>query len=644
MERYLYSDLASQTSVRFVRLMPGSDNDIYCELFESNVSDIAFIALSYSWGGQSLDKHITITTSDSEKELGITSNLFDALWHLRHPSEQVVLWADAICINQDNVLERNHQVRMIANIYRGADRLIIWLGKDDESTTVAINLIKMLAPYAAERASTAIVTRRILPGEWQRLRTYLQRDWFERMWVIQELVLGLKMSGSNATVVKCGTHTISWACLVSACRWARDNYPAELRTPERAALTNALQKGFERVLFLHDMAIKESSLESSPKSLEDWARWMTSNLPIVRSRKATDSRDKLFALYGICDGGEDAVPDYTLSVSQVYHDFARRSLMVLHSVDILHEVDYPANPGGCSWVPDWKRELNRTSFRARDDFNASPDQLTMLGEVAGYIDIPVRDGAKSLYLPAIVVDEVVFTTDVLTTTRLNESWPDGDSEPFLVSIWSLIEKLAQAQGKEFSFDDFAKTIITNAHYQTSEELIADATLFWDGICNQRVGQERFRFNELRRVLEASRESASRKKLRGLRLTSSLSFLAVISRMMKSGGVRPTMWVREPSNRVMAPSSRTYRDLIQKWAKGRVFFTTAKGHMGLGVPGCSKGDRVAVLSTGRTPFILRPVDSPRNALEFNLVGDAYVHGMMNWEKYGYYPSWQHIHLR
>jgi hypothetical protein len=40
------------------------------------------------------------------------------------------LWTNVLSIEQDNPLERNHQVRLMGDIYSGAKHVIAWLGYD----------------------------------------------------------------------------------------------------------------------------------------------------------------------------------------------------------------------------------------------------------------------------------------------------------------------------------------------------------------------------------------------------------------------------------------------------------------------------------------------------------------------------------
>ncbi|KAK4169651.1 heterokaryon incompatibility [Cladorrhinum sp. PSN259] len=59
----------------------------------------------------------------------ITANLFSALQHLRHVSENRVLWADAVCINQEDVDKKTVQVALMGTIYSTCTRVLIWLGE-----------------------------------------------------------------------------------------------------------------------------------------------------------------------------------------------------------------------------------------------------------------------------------------------------------------------------------------------------------------------------------------------------------------------------------------------------------------------------------------------------------------------------------
>ena len=93
------------------------------------------------------------------------------------------------------------------------------MGKEDAFINVAVKFIATVAAYNINEQShtkTAIITR-VIHEEWQAFRRYLERNWFQRMWVVQELVLGLKISGPNATQVLCGPNAVLWVELIYVC-------------------------------------------------------------------------------------------------------------------------------------------------------------------------------------------------------------------------------------------------------------------------------------------------------------------------------------------------------------------------------------------------------------------------------------------
>ncbi|KAF2024588.1 HET-domain-containing protein, partial [Setomelanomma holmii] len=86
--------------------------------------DLDCTTLSYVWGNSRFPKAISCNNTD----FLLTRNLYSALYHLRKPDQDLMLWIDAICINQENDDEKAEQVRRMGEIYRRARETIIWLG------------------------------------------------------------------------------------------------------------------------------------------------------------------------------------------------------------------------------------------------------------------------------------------------------------------------------------------------------------------------------------------------------------------------------------------------------------------------------------------------------------------------------------
>ena len=67
----------------------------------------------------------------------MTRNLAEALQYLRYENRPCVLWIDAICVDQNNIPERGHQVVRMAAIYPQASRVVVWLGPERDDSALA---------------------------------------------------------------------------------------------------------------------------------------------------------------------------------------------------------------------------------------------------------------------------------------------------------------------------------------------------------------------------------------------------------------------------------------------------------------------------------------------------------------------------
>ena len=128
--RYTYESLQDQPSntIRLISLKPGDKNDtIRCDLTTVQLSrSFKYSALSYVWGEQQRSLIILV----NGKTLRIGVNLWYFLKRIRHPVLGIRIWTDAICINQQDLNERGHQVRLMGDIYRNAYTVFAWLGED----------------------------------------------------------------------------------------------------------------------------------------------------------------------------------------------------------------------------------------------------------------------------------------------------------------------------------------------------------------------------------------------------------------------------------------------------------------------------------------------------------------------------------
>jgi hypothetical protein len=116
----------TQKHIRLFELYPGSPSEkLTGRVFVASLHDPPpYAAVSYVWGNQF--EAYSIALNDGAP-LRIGRNLHNALRDLRHPSQKVVLWTDAICIQQHSEAEQSHQVQMMAQIYSRARSVRAWI-------------------------------------------------------------------------------------------------------------------------------------------------------------------------------------------------------------------------------------------------------------------------------------------------------------------------------------------------------------------------------------------------------------------------------------------------------------------------------------------------------------------------------------
>ncbi|KAI0431674.1 heterokaryon incompatibility protein-domain-containing protein [Xylaria sp. FL1042] len=193
----------STDQVRVVELLPGTgDNPIMCNLKVCTIDNIEE-ALSYVWGQKEHEGSILV----DQQSFRLTQNLYDILCGLRYPDTVRTLWIDAICIDQSNVQERTHQVRLMRHIYSKAQKTIIWL-HDNKKPPDDPDEVKYSTPLPSGFGGTtmneydlASILREIQQHEdstWNKkklalfymlyrcLKEILSHEWWNRIWTLQE--------------------------------------------------------------------------------------------------------------------------------------------------------------------------------------------------------------------------------------------------------------------------------------------------------------------------------------------------------------------------------------------------------------------------------------------------------------------------
>ncbi|MCJ1288156.1 hypothetical protein MMC26_007511 [Xylographa opegraphella] len=307
-----------------------------------------FEALSYTWGLP--DRTAEITVHDDglrTSTLAITHNLATALPYLRHEHEDRVLWVDAICINQDDLVEKSDQVARMADIYSHAELVITWLGPESEDSGRALTLLDSLGSrirvdwVAQAMHSLAEDDRnladRALPlpystAEHSAVYKLFCRSWFERIWIRQEIQLATK------AVLVCGRSTISWSSFRNA-----------VFCLSRKPMIENVPAFSTRVDFVEDLVDYGESYTAL-----GWIIYQT------RHCKCSEPKDRVYAVLGLLHEYDRErwtfKPDYTSTTCQVYENASFSYMEAFGDLDLLRQCDLGNRSTGLelpTWVPDW---------------------------------------------------------------------------------------------------------------------------------------------------------------------------------------------------------------------------------------------------------------------------------------------------
>ncbi|KAF9873159.1 ankyrin and het domain-containing protein [Colletotrichum karsti] len=340
--RYVHARL-DEGYFRQLHLLPGRDGEeVRVKLTTVSIDDPApYHAVSYAWGD--LRDHAYITCDDGEMQ--ITRTLFEALKRWRRPDEEFVLWADSICIDQQNTQEKTHQIARMTEIYSRAASVLIWLGSDDKDLDGVTELVEEALGFIPEvvddpkknRESAELLgqrnTERFDEGksttkgmDWKPLRSLLNHSWFERKWVYQEAVLNEK------TVLYCGKLEMPFESVAElALRMATFGIQA---LPNDGSLTDRTVAFIPGRLYnLSLMRLSHWYRGKKPVTLMDGVK-------ATRSFACSDPRDHILGIFGhASDVEKDSIISqdnlYALSVQDCYLRFAKSQLLEKRNLNIL---------------------------------------------------------------------------------------------------------------------------------------------------------------------------------------------------------------------------------------------------------------------------------------------------------------------
>jgi hypothetical protein len=595
---FTYPSFAKDAKTRLLILEPGSFEDgLKCRLTGvAHLKEHPYEALSYCWG----EKPGRIIESSSGKIIPITANLEAALRRMRHAVDPRLLWVDAICIDQSDVVERSRQVEFMQEIYASAKRVIVWLGEESTRDSLAFNSLQKLKTGIIWRVDLRKMVQlgwyrdkksgRVFSGgadrsilsdiEYEHLINLLRRDWFRRTWVIQEV------ASAQDPIVICGSQSIHWEIFAEVYMRLGDHF---LPVSQFGGLD--AQQSLENIFAIENARRSRSGPLMMP---------LFQVLVATSLSQCRDARDKIYAVKGLAKDWADKrglETNYKASVESLFKSFAiadanrNLKLRILSCASGPSKSKHPRIP---SWVPDWRRIENAHPFVRYSDRTGFKASLGMAAEawhsqhgnvfhVKGkWIDSVAVLGSKPTFTKTVAIFEICSAK--IEEIRRSVAWLQE------------CEGLASKKG-----------VLTP---QRQEELWRTLTcsLTGDGF----PAPERYS-----------------------------EYFMKYMKFIPGAADRFSGYLKEAQNSVSGirglneaiPGFDTHTIIegsIQRWSSKRRFCVTKDGALACVPTVARHGDIICVLFGSEVPYVLRPT---RTGFYW-VIGECYIHGIMHGESLSY----------
>lgn len=569
-----------------------------------------YTALSYTWGQPVFDA--TIYFNGHAKP--ITQTLETALKHFRHRTDSIMLWVDQVCINQTDLEEKKQQIPLMSRIYSRAFNTVVWLGEADASTEKTfdfLNDITVRLQYTNEVSCPEGLTDALLPpGDsvlWTDLINFFSRPWFQRLWIIQEVVL------SREVWIMCGRHILPWRRLSTPCsnmtlsgisNWLSTRAKS-IKDAEATAATPT--NGWSAC----DQLGREQEHYQSSGGVGSTLFNLIRN---YRNALCQDPRDKVYGVLALTSAGQydtirvDYTSDYPFM--HLYHDIAKNKIMYLKSrIDsdpndtrilvlesihwLLVEIDGPTllSSGLPSWAPDWStvRQTNPIAgILNSHNFRASGDSKHDYA-------IDEKDDGR-LVLGAGLVDELANITGIFPAPSISyDNIANGNED--LLECFKLCASLQNYPNSSHTvFDAFWRSMVAGVDETGRAEAPEAFAEIFSVLLDASTGKEPSLADQ--------------------------SYTARQKRPEGKGKLTPS----HLGSRTAGTAFRNARTAMQNAMRNRRLEITSKGFVGL-FPGCTtKGDAIHVVGGCPIPYVTRRIEGGN----WQMIGECYVHGIMKGE--------------
>jgi hypothetical protein len=545
-------------------------------------AELDYETVSYCWGNA--EDYSTTTVDVEGFAVRVTKNALQVLLRFRLPDGERKIWIDSICINQADAAERSSQVADMHIIYKNGQQNLIWLGDDDgtlDKVSYAINALVEEIKQETDDYLTYHDTVYVKPKcgataprgftrdvDWEVLVRFFTRPWFHRLWVVQEATL------ASLNSCYCGSHEFSFIEILRVANWLvyKGHFlPDGLGSPNWIAGPGWIANIADTEVGLcHDALRRGQTIGISAM------------LYALKNMNCHDPRDHVYGVLGLYKhfSGSSTLPsllqaDYRRPLADILQDATRYTMIEQGTLYALNYVSHRLEGDKDSLIlPSWTVRWHEKS----------PNNLE-----PRIIGLTCRANGDTKYVP---VKTSLSDCDVLALRGFFVDGLEGAQVKSISTLCSSNEGVKQL----FDYASSASTTQQISCVYTDVQAAMAMTLV--------AGQDITRGSVTSDIV-ANYEAfcACRNKTRKL-----------------------PEWVSDTeSENEDIRRARRFMQVIANPCWRRKLFITASGRVGLGPQTMVIGDVAVIMFGGRTPFILRPLRE-----EYELVGQCYIHGIMNGE--------------
>ncbi|PMD47176.1 HET-domain-containing protein [Hyaloscypha variabilis F] len=588
----IYSPLASaEKQIRILKISSGfQDQPLECILEPVFLEDAQYTALSYCWGAGTNRMDIEV----NGQSIPVTRNLENALRGLRKADRDMVVWADAICINQQDSAEKSVQVGMMGNIYAKATEVWIWLGQAADNSDFAMDYIRDIKSLDFEDPNYSPPL-----GTWKAIKMLWGRPWFERLWVVQEALLARKAT------FNCGQQSVDFDFFITL----KEFHMKYRRNPDPrlASMQFHLSSPFGVALWDWNKLKDQQSKGGIP---------LFEMITMTGKAQCFSPVDKVYGILSVCQEVDRRVVqiDYDVCICCLLKRLALYMLLRREAVSpllVLQTHQSNKTQSLPSWVPDYTVDDEEKHFVIPDvegctPFSAGANNAAWTNLGLPSFPFPGRDGQNNIgeslnSLQIKFEDEITFETLMipgLIVDTLKSVYPSPFEPNDEFDAGSDLEEEQRRTG-------LRRSTFVAAFKEWEHNIQRDLP----DDCNPYEGAAG-RTEAFWRTLIADHEANYPPK----------------RPVGNDFADRFEAWMGRSDREKDEAYTRHFSNAAIMICLNRSFVTTSNGYLAL-VPRLTvPGHLVCVLRGGNVPFILKS----REDGYFELVGEAYVHGIMDGE--------------